>query len=403
MSVLSGKNVLLGVTAGIAAYKTTFLVRLLIKAGAKVQVVMTPASKDFVTPLTLSTLSKNPVHSTFYDREEENEKWNNHVDLALWADMFLIAPTTANTLSKMANGLCDNLLLAVYLSAKCKVYFAPAMDLDMYKHKSTKQNIEKLKGFGNVFIPPASGELASGLEGEGRMAEPDDIIKFIENDIISKLPLRGTSVLITAGPTFEAIDPVRFIGNHSSGKMGYALADRAANLGAQVVLISGPSHEELKNTSIQIVAVTNAEEMYLACQSYFSDSDIAIFSAAVADYTPSKVASQKIKKKDASLSIELKPTKDILATMGGIKKDQFLVGFALETNDGIRNAKSKLKKKNLDLIVLNTLQDKGAGFKTDTNKVTLIDKNEKITTFELKSKTEVAKDIFDEITKKLHA
>ncbi len=403
MSVLSGKNVLLGVTAGIAAYKTAFLVRLLIKAGAKVQVVMTPASKDFVTPLTLSTLSKNPVHSTFYDREEENEKWNNHVDLALWADMFLIAPTTANTLSKMANGLCDNLLLAVYLSAKCKVYFAPAMDLDMYKHKSTKQNIEKLKGFGNVFIPPASGELASGLEGEGRMAEPDDIIKFIENDIISKLPLRGTSVLITAGPTFEAIDPVRFIGNHSSGKMGYALADRAANLGAQVVLISGPSHEELKNTSIQIVAVTNAEEMYLACQSYFSDSDIAIFSAAVADYTPSKVASQKIKKKDASLSIELKPTKDILATMGGIKKDQFLVGFALETNDGIRNAKSKLKKKNLDLIVLNTLQDKGAGFKTDTNKVTLIDKNEKITTFELKSKTEVAKDIFDEITKKLHA
>jgi phosphopantothenoylcysteine decarboxylase/phosphopantothenate--cysteine ligase len=403
MSVLSGKNVLLGVTAGIAAYKTTFLVRLLIKAGARVQVVMTPASKDFVTPLTLSTLSKNPVHSTFYDQEEENEKWNNHVDLALWADIFLIAPTTANTLSKMANGLCDNLLLAVYLSAKCKVYFAPAMDLDMYKHKSTKQNIERLKGFGNVFIPPASGELASGLEGEGRMSEPDDIIKFIENDIISKLPLRGISVLITAGPTFEAIDPVRFIGNHSSGKMGYALADRAANLGAQVVLISGPSREELKNTSIQKVAVTSAEEMYLACQSYFSDSNIAIFSAAVADYTPSKVASQKIKKKDASMSIELKPTKDILATMGGIKKDQFLVGFALETNDGIRNAKSKLKKKNLDLIVLNTLQDKGAGFKTDTNKVTLIDKNEKITTFELKSKTEVAKDIFDEITKKLHA
>ena len=403
MSVLSGKNVLLGITAGIAAYKTAFLVRLLIKAGANVQVVMTPASKDFVTPLTLSTLSKNPVHSTFYDQEEENEKWNNHVDLALWADLFLIAPATANTLSKMANGLCDNLLLAVYLSAKCKVYFAPAMDLDMYKHKSTKNNIERLKGFGNLFIPPTRGELASGLEGEGRMAEPDDIIKFIENDIISKLPLRDTTVLITAGPTYEAIDPVRFIGNHSSGKMGYALADRAANLGAQVVLISGPSHVKLSNTSIKKVAVTNAEEMYLACQSYFSDSNIAIFSAAVADYTPTHVVSQKIKKKDASLSIDLKPTKDILATMGGLKKDQFLVGFALETNDGLKNAKIKLKKKNLDLIVLNTLQDKGAGFKTDTNKVTLIDKNEKITTFELKSKTEVAKDIFDEITKKLHA
>jgi len=403
MSVLSGKNVLLGVTAGIAAYKTAFLVRLLIKAGANVQVVMTPASKDFVTPLTLSTLSKNPVHSTFYDEEEENEKWNSHVDLALWADLFLIAPTTANTLSKMANGLCDNLLLAIYLSAKCKVYFAPAMDLDMYKHKSTNQNIEKLKGFGNVFIPPTSGELASGLEGEGRMAEPEDIVKFIEKDIISKLPLRGTRVLITAGPTYEAIDPVRFIGNHSSGKMGYALAEQAANLGAQVVLISGPSNEKLSNTSIQKVAVINAEEMYGACQTYFSDSDIAIFSAAVADYAPANIASQKIKKKDAALSIELKPTKDILATMGRIKKDQFLVGFALETNDGLKNAKSKLKKKNLDLIVLNTLQDKGAGFKTDTNKVTLIDKNEKITTFELKSKTEVAKDIFDEITKKLHA
>jgi phosphopantothenoylcysteine decarboxylase/phosphopantothenate--cysteine ligase len=403
MSVLSGKNVLLGVTAGIAAYKTAFLVRLLIKAGAEVQVVMTPASKDFVTPLTLSTLSKKPVHSTFFEQEEENEKWNNHVELALWADLFLIAPTTANTLSKMANGLCDNLLLAVYLSAKCKVYFAPAMDLDMYKHNSTKQNIEKLQAFGNVFIPPATGELASGLEGEGRMAEPEDIIKFIEKDIISKLPLRDKKVLITAGPTFESIDPVRFIGNHSSGKMGYAIADQAANLGAQVILISGPSNEKISNSSIKKIDVTTAEQMYVACQSYFTDTDIAIFSAAVADYAPINVASQKIKKKDASLSIELKPTKDILGAMGRIKKDQFLVGFALETNDGIKNAKSKLKKKNLDLIVLNTLQDKGAGFKTDTNKVTIIDKNEKITTFELKSKTEVAQDIFDEIIKKMHA
>jgi len=403
MSVLSGKNVLLGVTAGIAAYKTAFLVRLLIKAGAEVQVVMTPASKDFVTPLTLSTLSKKPVHSTFFEQEEENEKWNNHVELALWADLFLIAPTTANTLSKMSNGLCDNLLLAVYLSAKCKVYFAPAMDLDMYKHNSTKQNIEKLQAFGNVFIPPATGELASGLEGEGRMAEPEDIIKFIEKDIISKLPLRDKKVLITAGPTFEAIDPVRFIGNHSSGKMGYAIADQAANLGAQVILISGPSNEKISNSSIKKIDVTTAEQMYVACQFYFTDMDIAIFSAAVADYAPVNVASQKIKKKDASLSIELKPTKDILGAMGRIKKDQFLVGFALETNDGIKNAKSKLKKKNLDLIVLNTLQDKGAGFKTDTNKVTIIDKNENITTFELKSKTEVAQDIFDEIIKKLDA
>ena len=402
MSVLSGKNVLLGVTAGIAAYKTTFLVRLLIKAGARVQVVMTPASKDFVTPLSLSTLSKNPVHSAFFDEEEENEKWNNHVDLALWADLVLIAPATANTLSKMANGLCDNLLLAVYLSAKCKVYFAPAMDLDMYKHETTKKNIEKLQTFGNVFIPPTSGELASGLEGEGRMAEPEDIIEFIEKDIISKLPLQGLKVLITAGPTFEAIDPVRFIGNHSSGKMGYALADQAASLGAQVVLISGPSHEKLSDAAIEKVDIMSAEQMYNASQSYFFDSDIAIFSAAVADYTPVVVASQKIKKKDASLQIELKPTIDILAAMGRLKKDQFLVGFALETNDGIKNAKSKLHKKNLDLIVLNNLQDKGAGFGTDTNKVTLIDKNEKITTFELKSKTEVAKDIFNEIAKNLH-
>jgi phosphopantothenoylcysteine decarboxylase/phosphopantothenate--cysteine ligase len=362
---------------------------------------MTPASRDFVTPLSLSTLSKNPVHSTFFEKEEENEKWNNHVELALWADFVLIAPTTANTLSKMANGLCDNLLLAVYLSAKCNVYFAPAMDLDMYKHESTKKNIEKLRAFGNVFIPPTSGELASGLEGEGRMAEPEDIIKFIEKDIISKLPLLGKNVLITAGPTYEAIDPVRFIGNHSSGKMGYALANHAANLGAEVILISGPSNEKISNASINRIDVTSAEQMYKACQSNFKDSDIAIFSAAVADYTPVVVASQKIKKKDISLQIELKPTKDILAAMGRIKKDQFLVGFALETNDGVNNAKSKLRNKNLDLIVLNNLQDKGAGFGTDTNKVTLIDKNEKITTFELKSKTEVAKDIFNEITKKV--
>lgn len=402
MSVLSGKNILLGVTAGIAAYKTTYLVRLFIKAGANVQVIMTPASKDFVTPLTLSTLSKNPVHSTFYDKEDENEQWNSHVDFGLWADIMLIAPATANTLSKMANGICDNLLMATYLSAKSKVYFAPAMDLDMYKHKTTHQNIKKLQSFDNIFIPPSSGELASGLEGEGRMAEPEDIVTFIENDIISRLPLKDKKVLITAGPTYEAIDPVRFIGNHSSGKMGFALAHHAAELGAEVTLITGPSNENIINSSIKRIDIVSAENMYNAAHQYFNDSDIVIFAAAVADYTPKVIATQKMKKKDTSLSIELQPTKDILASVGKIKKDQFLVGFALETNDELKNAISKLKSKNLDLIVLNSLQDKGAGFKTDTNKITLIDKNENITSFELKSKTEVAQDIFNEITKKIN-
>ena len=400
MSVLSGKNVLLGVTAGIAAYKTAYLVRLFIKAGANVQVVMTPAAKDFVTPLTLSTLSKNPVHSTFVDTESDNDQWNNHVELALWADLMLVAPATANTMAKMASGTCDNLLMATYLSAKAKVYFAPAMDLDMYQHKTTKENIEKLQEFGNVFIPPTTGELASGLIGEGRMAEPEDIVKFIERDIESKLPLNNKRVLITAGPTYETIDPVRFIGNHSSGKMGFALADQAAKLGAEVFLITGPSNEKLTYNSIKRIDVVSADDMYNATHKYFNNSDIAIFAAAVADYTPKNVASQKIKKKDASLDIELKPTKDILASVGKIKEKQFLVGFALETNNELENAKNKLKRKNLDLIVLNSLQDKGAGFKGNTNKITLIDKNESITSFELKSKKEVAEDIFKEIIKK---
>ncbi len=402
MSVLSGKNILLGITAGIAAYKTAFLVRLFIKAGAKVRVVMTPASKDFVTPLTLSTLSKNPVHSTFYDKDEENEKWNNHVELALWADLMVVAPATANTMAKMADGTCDNLLLATYLSAKSMIYFAPAMDLDMFKHQTTGQNIEKLQSFGNILIPPASGELASGLIGEGRMAEPEEIVAFIEKDILSKLPLNGKKILITAGPTYEAIDPVRFIGNHSSGKMGFALADRAADLGAVVVLISGPSNEKINNASIKKIDVVSAENMYEATHQNFNDVDVAIFAAAVADYTPVKVATQKIKKKESVLNIDLKPTKDILASIGKIKENQFLVGFALETNDELKNAKSKLKRKNLDLIVLNSLQDKGAGFKSNTNKVTLIDKMNTITSFELKSKTEVAKDIFNEIIKKIN-
>ncbi|MHB0754195.1 bifunctional phosphopantothenoylcysteine decarboxylase/phosphopantothenate--cysteine ligase CoaBC [Polaribacter sp. M15] len=401
MSVLSGKKILLGITAGIAAYKTASLVRLFIKLGADVKVIMTPASKDFITPLTLSTLSKNPVHSTFYDKEEENELWNNHVDFGLWADYFLIAPATANTMSKMANGTCDNLLLATYLSAKCPVYLAPAMDLDMYIHPSTKKSLDKLKSFGNSIIPATSGELASGLIGEGRMAEPEDIVAFIENDILEKLPLKGKKVLITAGPTYEAIDPVRFIGNHSSGKMGFAIANAAANFGAEVILISGPSHQQIQHSLINRVDVVSADEMYNAAHQYFNKVDIAVLSAAVADYKPKNVASQKIKKKDTALTIELAPTKDILASLGAVKTHQFLVGFALETNNEIDNAKSKLKRKNLDAIVLNSLQDKGAGFATNTNKITIIDKDFNEKPFELKSKDDVAKDIINEIINKI--
>ncbi len=403
MSVLSGKNILLGVTAGIAAYKTAHLVRLFVKAGANVKVVMTPASKEFITPLTLSTLSKNPVVSTFYNKEEENEQWNSHVDLGLWADYMVVAPATANTLSKMANGVCDNLLLATYLSAKCKVYFAPAMDLDMYQHPTTKQSIEKLQIFGNIFISPSSGELASGLVGEGRMEEPENIISFIENEIVKGLPLYNKKVLITAGPTYEAIDPVRFIGNHSSGKMGFELAKTAANLGAQVYLITGPSNEKVNHSLIQRVDVVSAEEMYAEVHKYYNSVEIAILSAAVADYKPKIISSTKIKKASDTMSIEMVKTHDILASLGKIKKDQFLVGFALETNNEIENATIKLKKKNLDLIVLNSLQDKGAGFKKETNKVTIIDKSEKISEFSLKSKAVVAEDIFNEILNKIYA
>ena len=401
MSILKEKKILLGITAGIAAYKTASLVRLFIKLGAEVKVIMTPASKNFITPLTLSTLSKNPVHSTFYSKEDENELWNNHVDLGLWADYMLIAPATANTLSKMANGTCDNLLLATYLSSKCPVYFAPAMDLDMYKHPSSIESLNKLQSFDNILIPATSGELASGLIGEGRMAEPEDIVFFIEKDISSKLPLKGKKVLVTAGPTYEAIDPVRFIGNHSSGKMGFAIASAAANLGAEVFLISGPSNQQIKHSLVHRVDVVSAEEMYDASHMYFKDVDIAILSAAVADYKPKNSASQKIKKTDTALELSLSPTKDILASLGAIKKQQYLVGFALETNNEIENAKGKLKRKNLDAIILNSLQDKGAGFAKDTNKITIIDKEFNEKAFKLKSKVAVAKDIMNEIVNRI--
>ena len=397
MSVLSGKKILLGVSGGIAAYKTANLVRLFIKAGAQVQVVMSPASLHFVTPLTLATLSKNPVYSTFYNEEEATGEWNNHVELGLWADLMLVAPATANTLSKMANGNCDNLLIATYLSAKCPVYFAPAMDLDMYKHPSTLDSFHKLKSFGNTIIPAENGELASGLSGEGRMAEPENIIAFLENDILEKLPLKGKKILVTAGPTFEAIDPVRFIGNHSSGKMGFDIANEAAKNGAEVILISGPTHLKTENSQVNLIRVTSAQEMYDACHQYYTDVDVAIAAAAVADYKPKNVANQKIKKNDATFTIELEKTKDILASLGAIKKNQFLIGFALETENEIEHAKLKIQKKNLDLIVLNSLNDKGAGFGKPTNKVTFIDENFQIEPMDLKSKEAVALDIINKI------
>ena len=403
MSILKDKNLLLGITAGIAAYKTASLVRLFVKAGANVKVIMTPASKEFVTPLTLSTLSKNPVLSNFTNAEDENDVWNNHVELGLWADLFLIAPATANSLSKMASGISDNLLLATYLSAKCPVYFAPAMDLDMYKHPSTINSFETLKGFGNIMIPATNGELASGLIGEGRMAEPEDILAFLENDILKSLPLNGKQVLITAGPTYEAIDPVRFIGNHSSGKMGFEIAKAAANLGAKVIIVTGPTHQKADHSLITVLNVISAQEMYDAVHKHFDNSDFAILSAAVADYKPKNVADKKIKKKDSTLHLELEKTKDILLSLGKIKQKQILVGFALETDDELENAIKKLKSKNLDLIVLNSLNDVGAGFGGNTNKVTIIDKSETITNYSLKSKTEVAQDLMNEILKQLDA
>ncbi|RAJ22643.1 bifunctional phosphopantothenoylcysteine decarboxylase/phosphopantothenate--cysteine ligase CoaBC [Pedobacter cryoconitis] len=395
--MLKNKNIILGVCGSIAAYKSAVLVRLLIKAGANVKVILTADATNFITPLTLATLSKNPVYTRYF--EEETGVWSNHVELGLWADYMIIAPASANTLGKMANGLCDNLLSAVYLSAKCPVFYAPAMDLDMWKHESTKANIQKLQSFGNTMISPTSGELASGLYGEGRMAEPEEIVAYLSATIKKSLPLVGIKVMVTAGPTYEPIDPVRFIGNHSSGKMGFALADEMARLGADVTLISGPTAEK-STQQVNRIDVTTASEMLEACQSNFPGSAITIMSAAVADYTPVHVAAQKIKKATEEFSIELKKTIDILFTLGQTKtKAQILVGFALETNNEEEHAKAKLVKKNLDLIILNSLNDAGAGFQKDTNKITIFNQYLDKTVYDVKSKTEVAKDICTEILK----
>jgi phosphopantothenoylcysteine decarboxylase/phosphopantothenate--cysteine ligase len=394
--MLKGKKVLLGVTASIAAYKTAELVRLFKKAGASVRVIQTEASLDFIAPLTLATLSENPVLTKMVD--PDSGEWSNHVELGLWADMMVVAPLTANTMAKMKSGECDNLLLATYLSAKCPVFFAPAMDLDMYKHPSTKANISTLQEYGNTLIPSGFGELASGLVGEGRMAEPSEIIESITAKLNNDLPLTNKKVLITAGPTHESIDAVRFIANRSSGKMGIALAIEAANKGALVSLVLGPTHLECNHTNIKVYKVITSSQMYEQVNAYFSTSDIGIFTAAVADYKPNIVAKNKIKKSDNNLNISLEKTVDILAEMGNKKSDkQFIVGFALETDNEVENAKDKLKRKNLDMIVLNSLNNKGAGFQHNTNKITIIDKANNISNFELKDKSEVAKDVIDKI------
>jgi len=395
--MLSKKNIILGVCGSIAAYKSAILVRALIKAGANVKVILTADAGNFITPLTLATLSKNPVYTQYF--EAETGVWSNHVELGLWADYMIIAPASANTIGKMANGLCDNLLTAVYLSAKCPVFFAPAMDLDMWKHESTQENINRLKNFGNTLIAPNSGELASGLFGEGRMAEPDEIVAFLTEEIKKGLPLLGKKVLVTAGPTYEALDPVRFIGNHSSGKMGFAIAEEFVALGADVTLVTGPT-AETTTANLKRIDIISANDMLVACTSLFEDCSIIVMSAAVADYTPITVADQKIKKKDDEFTISLKKTTDILANLGRLKNEnQLLVGFALETENEEFYAKEKLQKKNLDLIVLNSLNDKGAGFKTSTNKITIFNKAMVKTSFETKSKTEVAQDICNEIIK----
>ena len=400
--MLDGKKILVGISGGIAAYKVAQLVRLFIKEGAEVKVVMTPAAKEFVTPLTLSTLSKNPVHHAF--QANDQGEWNNHVELALWADLIVIAPLTANTLAKMVTGVCDNLLMAVYLSAKCPVVAAPAMDLDMYKHSTTQKNLDSLVGVGVQVIDAREGELASGLEGKGRMAEPEEILEAVLSSIESRTELAGKEVLVTAGPTYEKIDPVRFIGNFSSGKMGIALADELQARGAQVRLIIGPvSGNSVALPNVETIQVTSAEEMFEAARKHFPESNVAVLAAAVVDFAPSQTSDQKIKKGEKEkMQLELEPTPDIAKELGKQKKNgQLLVGFALETENEKQNAASKLESKNFDFIVLNSLRDEGAGFGHDTNKISILDKGNNVKEFELKSKKEVAKDIVDEIAARL--
>lgn len=395
---LENKKIIIGITGGIAAYKINYLVRDFVKAGAEVRIVMTKPTEDFVSPLTLSTLSRNKVYTDFYD---ENKTWNNHVELALWADVMLIAPCTANTLAKIANGICDNFLMAVYMSAKCPVIIAPAMDLDMYAHPAVTRNLNIIESFGHKIIPAEYGELASGLIGQGRLAEPETIFRTVGNEFTdTDATFAGKKILITAGPTYENIDPVRFIGNHSSGKMGFDLAKEAAKRGAEVTLISGPSSQKTDDKNINVYRVTSAQEMFDEVFKHYENTDIAIMSAAVADYTPKVKATEKIKKNEQELTIELIKNKDILRTMGEKKTHQFLVGFALETQNEEENAKGKLVKKNLDMIVLNSLRDEGAGFANATNKIKIFTPTEE-QSFTLKSKEEVARDILNFIAQKL--
>lgn len=392
--MFAGKKILIGITGSIAAYKAILLVRRFIKEGADVKVIMTSSARDFVTSLTLSTLSKNPVLTDLFD----DNSWANHVMLGRWADVMLIAPLSCNTLSKMAHGTCDNLLMATYLSATCPVVVAPAMDEDMWHHPTTKHNLQQLESYGNKVIPVDSGELASGLYGDGRMAEPDDILDFLIENVFQKKDLTGKRALVTAGPTYEAIDPVRFIGNHSSGKMGIAIAQELATRGAEVRLVLGPSSQKIANGAINVVHVRSAEDMYKACFEVFAEQDIIIMAAAVADYTPVNRSSEKIKKNDAAFSIDLTRTVDILKALGQQKRPgQLLVGFALETNNEAEYAQEKLRSKNADLVVLNSLKDEGAGFGYDTNKITIFDKNGEQTIYERKPKQQVAKDIVDRI------
>ena len=398
--LLEGKHIILGVTGSIAAYKSANLIRLLVKEGAEVKVVMTPLSKEFITPVTLSTLSGSPVLCDFFHRTDG--QWNSHVEMGLWADLMLIAPATANTMAKMANGICDNLLLTTYLSVRCPVMIAPAMDSDMFAHPSTHRNIEILKSYKNIIVEPSIGELASGLTGKGRMEEPENILSEVVKFFASKKKLQNKRIIVTAGPTVEEIDPVRFISNHSSGKMGYSIAEELNNRGAEVILITGPVKNQKVNSSVKVIQVISASEMFEKSVEWFSTADAAILTAAVADYTPSKFSKTKIKHNSSSLNLELHPTKDIAAELGKIKNPhQKLIGFALETDNEVDNAKLKLQKKNLDLIVLNSMNDKDACFGKDTNKVTFIDKNNNIRKFELKHKSEVAKDIVDELIKLL--